>query len=181
MCNCKCLIIALLFSAADTRLNNLREWWISVLRFRQMMKKSGWPFFVSFQCEANRYCNYVTAFMERCLYLVVTAPPGDGLWCRAHVGGSSKTEPDLSDGQLHAAGVRWWGHQREVFLQVVWFDTFILQSRGSRGLTGQIYGSRLCGAVLAIIDCFSDSMNNIQGWCILFFVGKKFLIYVFEP
>lgn len=45
--------------------------------------------------------------------------PGDGLRRRTHISGSSETEPDLPDGQFHAAGVRRWGHEGEVFLQIV--------------------------------------------------------------
>ena len=46
-----------------------------------------------------------------------------------HISGRSETEPDFFDGQLHAAGVWWWRHEGEVFLQVVRLDPFVLQSR----------------------------------------------------
>lgn len=63
--------------------------------------------------------------------------PGDGLWGRTHISGSSKTEPDLPDGQFHAAGVRRWGHEGEVFLQVIWLHPFILQSMREQDSTGR--------------------------------------------
>lgn len=63
--------------------------------------------------------------------------PGDGLWGGAHISGSSKAEPDLPDGQFHAAGVRRWGHEGEVFLQVIWLHPFILQSIREQDSTGR--------------------------------------------
>lgn len=52
--------------------------------------------------------------------------PGDGLWWGTHICGSSKTEPNLPDGQFHATGVRRRGHEGEVFLQVIWLHSLIL-------------------------------------------------------
>lgn len=47
---------------------------------------------------------------------------------RPHVGGGREAEPDLLDGELHAAGVGWWRQERHVFLQVIRLHSFILRN-----------------------------------------------------
>lgn len=91
--------------------------------------------------------------------------PGDGLWGWAHISGSSKTEPDLPNGQLHAARVRRRGHEGEVFLQVIWLYTFILQSTREQGLTSR--WDWLVGVSSSIAAHFQpDCRLDLQSWLI---------------
>lgn len=70
-------------------------------------------------------------------YIGLWSLPGDGLWWGTHICGSSKTEPNLPDGQFHATGVRRRGHEGEVFLQVIWLHPFILYSMKEQDITGR--------------------------------------------
>ncbi len=86
-------------------------------------------------CTNHRLCE--TMLLKRSVYVYLCRfAPGDRLWRRSHICGSSKTKPDLSDGQLHAAGVGRRRHEGEVFLQVIWLHPFILQSTREKTLTG---------------------------------------------
>lgn len=91
-----------------------------------VLKKLSYYMDLLFSTDAGKERRAILTAKQIRSYTALWSLPGDGLWWGPHICGSSKTEPDLPDGQFHATGVRRRGHEGEVLLQVIWLHPFIL-------------------------------------------------------